>query len=296
MEEPESTQIGTIVYKVIFSLTIILVGLGIVFFFEAKKQEILKIHFCDVGQGDGSFISTSGGVQILVDGGPGKKITECLSKYMPFWDRRVEVMLLTHPQQDHMEGQIDVFAKYKVGKVLWTGAENTSQVYSQWKKGFDTSGANKYEVRRGDKVVVGNLTLEILWPTVQEMDIFKNSKTEDLNNTSIIARLTVGGDGACVYFTGDIPFSILDLVIDRKCQVLKVAHHGSKTGSDEATIREASPSIAVIQVGAKNRYGHPSPNVVEMLKGEGTVVLRNDLQGDITISYDSQSKIFKFDK
>ncbi len=293
MDEETSTKLGGGAFKAILTAAVIFVGLGLVLVMESGKSSELTINFCDVGQGDGFFVATSRGEVIVIDGGPGTKITQCMSRYMPFWDRKVELMVVTHPQQDHMEGEIDIFKKYKVEKVLWTGAANEpTQFYSVWKKGLEKSGAAVTFARRGDLADAGEVSFEVLWPTAEEMQIFADNRGEDINNTSIVARMVVKSSGACAYFTGDVPFEILDKVLDKKCQILKVAHHGSKTGTDKLTISEASPEVALISVGKNNRYGHPYPAVVEMFDRAGVKVLRTDQLGDIRFVYDKNSGKF----
>ena len=293
MDKEAKRNLDAGVFKVFLTAAIIFVGLGIILILESGKSSKLQIHFCDVGQGDGYFVATSLGDQILIDGGPGTKISQCLSRYIPFWDREIELMLVTHPQQDHMEGQIDVFNKYKVGKVLWTGATNEPvEFYKVWKKDLDKSGAQLRYARRGDVVDAGEVTFEILWPTDEEMQVFASNKNEDLNRTSIVSRMVVKSSGDCVYFTGDIPFEILDRLLDKKCQVLKVAHHGSKTGTSSLTVKEASAEMAIVSVGKNNRYGHPVPGVLEMFDKAGVRILRTDLLGDINLVYDK--KLGKF--
>ena len=115
--------------RIYLTAGLVFVVLGLLLISQVQSLGRLRLIFCDVGQGDGILIITPGGKQILIDGGPGKKITECLSSKMPFWDRNIELMIPTHPQQDHIEGQIDVFEKYHVGQVAYTGVENKAQFF-----------------------------------------------------------------------------------------------------------------------------------------------------------------------
>src|SRR3990167_10020554 len=106
--------------KFLLTLALLFAGLGLLLIIQASSFGKLRLIFCNVGQGDGILIVTPQGSQFVIDGGPGSRISECLGKYMHFWDRKVEGMLLTHPQKDHMEGQVEIFKRYKVEKVLTT--------------------------------------------------------------------------------------------------------------------------------------------------------------------------------
>ena len=113
--------------KILIYIALIFIGLGLVAIFEAGDFQKTRLVFCDVGQGDGILI-TSGSRQVVVDGGPGNKILDCLGKKIPFWDRKIEMVILTHPQQDHMEGLIAVLARYEIGTIVTTNVANQTQL------------------------------------------------------------------------------------------------------------------------------------------------------------------------
>lgn len=273
--------------RIYLTAGLVFMVLGVLLVSQVQSLGRLRLIFCDVGQGDGILIITPGGKQILVDGGPGKKISECLSSKMPFWDRNIELMIPTHPQQDHIEGQIDVFEKYHVGQVLYTGVENKAQFFEQWKNDLKKEGSGVITAKRGDRIDAGNVSLEILWPSAEVEEDWKQKEPADLNQSSIVLRLSWGS--FCAYFTGDITREILDGLVDKQCQVFKVAHHGSKTGTDEEIIAKIAPKIAVIQVGKNNRYGHPTQEVLDLLTERGVKILRNDLLGNVEIDIDGKT-------
>ncbi len=274
--------------KVYLTLAVVLASVGFLFISQVQTLGKLRLIFCDVGQGDGILIITPGGKQILVDGGPGKKITQCLSSKMPFWDRNIELMIATHPQQDHIEGQIDVFEKYRVSLVAHTGVDNKAQFFIQWKKDLQNEGSKVTIVRRGDRISAGDVFLEVLWPSSEKEEEWKQMAPADLNESSLVLRLSWGS--FCAYLTGDITKEILNGLVDKQCEVLKVAHHGSKTGTDEQTIAKSGAKIAVIQVGKNNRYGHPNKEVIDVLNDKHIQILRNDIEGDIKFYYDAVKK------
>lgn len=269
--------------RILLSLILIIFFGAIFYAVEVRKSDSNQIIFCDVGQGDGFVVFGSGGNQIVFDGGLGGKLTDCLGRYMPVWDRKIEVMVLTHPQRDHMEGQIEMLGRYQVERVIWTGAGSSGGLFDEWKSLVSEEGAQIYETARGDRIELGDLNLEVLWPSKSFMDLWKLAPGGDLNETSVVMRMNFGG--FCAYFTGDIPVGRLGDVADKNCRLLKVAHHGSKTGTNDIVLEKVKPEIAVIQVG-KNSYGHPHGEVLESLNKFGVDVLRNDVQGDVVIRFD----------
>lgn len=272
--------------KLTLTFALILIILGVLFFVESQKIGKLRMIFCDVGQGDGMLIVTPGGKQIVVDGGPGKKIVDCLGAKMPFWDRTIEMMLLSHAQQDHFEGQIEIFKRYKVERVGFTGVGNETSVFAEWKRLLDSEKSEVFTPDSGDLIDIKSLGFDILWPSQLKIDKWKTTPPKDLNESSIVLRLDYGQ--FCAYLTGDIPKEILEGLTDKSCQLLKIAHHGSKTGTNQVILEKIKPKIAVIQVG-KNRYGHPTKEVLDLLSAEKVDVYRNDIHGAIELQTDGKS-------
>ncbi len=267
--------------KITLFLTVCCFILGGIFLSEARKSGKFRLIACDVGQGDGLLLISPGGSQVVVDGGPGNAISGCLSRYMPFWDRTLEAIVLTHPHSEHMEGFLDVFAKYKVKTVVTTQTINKTALFKEWEKAIKASGARVYVPKIGDRLKLDKLTLEVMWPTQDKIALWRISPPSDLNDTSILMRADYGN--FCAYLTGDLPKEVLAKLIDRKCDVLKVVHHGSRTGTNDMVVSEISPKIALIQVGAKNSYGHPHAEVLDALRKYGVKILRNDLNGNIEV-------------
>ena len=246
-----------------------------------------KFVFCDIGQGDGFVYITSGGSQIVFDSGPGVKITNCLDRIMPFGDRKIEAMLLTHPQQDHMQGQINVFENFQVERVFYTGVMASSQVFNEWLRLANAEKAQIVNLKRGDEVTAGAATFEVLWPPEEDEKVWKEEPPDDLNESSYVVRLDEGK--FCAYLTGDVPKEIMALLVTKPCQLLKVGHHGSKTATDSFVVGKVLPKIAVIQVGANNRFGHPNGEALTALSQVGAKILRNDINGDIEVLFNAEN-------
>jgi len=275
---------GKNVQRFVFGILGVLVFFNILAWiavFDFAHYKFLEVTFFDVGQGDAIFIETPQSQQILIDGGPSSVILEKLSKEMPFWDKSIDLVILTHPERDHLGGLIEVLKKYKVENVLWTGVVRDTAEYKEWVKLIEGKKANVFIAKGSEKIKVSGTILDVLYPFENlEGKEFKNS-----NDTSIVNRLVFGQD--FFLFTGDISKStekkLIEKQIDINSNILKVAHHGSKTSSSEEFINKVSPRLAIISVGENNSYGHPQPETLEILNKFGIKVLRTDLNGDIKI-------------
>ncbi len=272
--------------------------------FALESPQILKVDFLDVGQGDAAFIETPEKHQILIDGGPTSAVLQKLADRMPFWDKEIDLVILTHPESDHMRGLFGVLQRYKVKYILWTGIVRTTSEFQKWvnvldqkqkpKTGFLASinfGDIATKVVNADskiKIKAGNVEIDILYP-------FENLAGKELKNTSndtgVVAKLTYGKDS--FIFTGDISSVAEKELVNSKenilSDVLKVAHHGSKYSTSDLFLQNANPKIAVISVGAKNTYGHPTPEVLQRLEKYDIKVLRTDQAGDINMVSDGNS-------
>ncbi|MEK9134944.1 MAG: ComEC/Rec2 family competence protein [Patescibacteria group bacterium] len=246
--------------------------------YDSNKHKFLEVNFFDVGQGDSIFIETPQRQQILIDGGPSSAILEKLRKEMPFWDRTIDLIILSHPEKDHMSGLLDVLKRYKVENILWTGVVRDTAEYKEWERLIKEEGAKIIIAHADQRLSLSErLSLLVLSPFENlEGKVFKDS-----NNTSIVAKLTFGENS--FLFTGDITKSVEKELISIDSDVLKVSHHGSKTSSGDEFIKEVSPEIAVISAGKNNSYGHPHQEVLDVLNKYDINILRTDINGDIKI-------------
>jgi competence protein ComEC len=260
--------------------------------FDLNKHKLLEVNFFDVGQGDAIFIETPKGQQVLIDGGPSSVILEKLGKEMPFWDRGIDLVILSHPETDHLSGLIDVLKKYKVRNILWTGVKRDTPEYEEWQESIKEEGAKIYIAKKGEKILMSDgISMDVLYP----FENLEGKELQDSNDTSIVGRLVFSSNS--FIFTGDITQTAEKEIIDKdmgvNSDVLKIAHHGSKTSSSEEFLKAVSPDVAVISVGKDNSYGHPTPEVLENLNKYGIKVLRTDELGDIKII--SDGGIFKIE-
>lgn len=252
--------------------------------FYLGNRNYLTVAFLDVGQGDAIFIETPSGNQILIDGGPNKKVLSELSMVMPFYDRSIDAVILTHPHQDHVGGLVEVLKRYEINYVFDSGSPYESAEYKEWKSVVNGDGVQNIAVSRGTKIIIGeNIWLEFLLP---EAD--KKCGEDDIHDCMVVSKLTYGS--TCFLFTGDLERNLEYKIIgdDIDCEVLKIGHHGSKTSTSDAFLSAVSPDIAIIQSGEDNRYGHPHEVILNKLQTAGVSFLRNDDHGAIIIRSDGE--------
>ena len=253
---------------------------------DLTKIQSIEVNFFNVGQGDSIFIQTPQNHQILIDGGPSDKIIlKKLSQSMPQWDRTIDLIILTHPEHDHIAGLIEVLKAYKVENIMWTGIKRDTGEYIEWQRLIEKEGANIIIAKAGQKIFSGpgpeHYEINVIYP----FENLENQEVKSVNNTSVIARLTFGKNS--FLFTGDAFKSIENKLVENgvylDSDVLKVGHHGSKTSSAREFIGRVSPEIAVIQCGRNNRYGHPYPETLATFEKFDVKILRTDVDGDIKI-------------
>lgn len=256
------------------SLLIIL----LIFFIQTSDNQT-KIIFCDIGQGDATYIRVKNKVDILIDAGPSKKVLNCLGKYMPFWDRKIELAILSHHDKDHYGGFLYLINRYKIDKFLTIDYRFDSKTYQDFKNKLEKTKTIYQTVYQGNNFLILKDNLRFYWPP---LDI----KSNDSNDYSLIFLFEEGSFKAL--FTGDASPKILNLIVgngrDRSLHnvdILKIPHHGSRNGLTKNFLELADPKIAVISVGKNNSYGHPSKVVLDMLEAKKVDIRRTDVDGNI---------------
>ncbi|MDD5397088.1 MAG: ComEC/Rec2 family competence protein [Candidatus Moranbacteria bacterium] len=244
------------------------------------KNVAMSVVFLDVGQGDSILIS-QGSQQLLIDGGKdGKLLLEKLGKHVPFWDRKIETVVETHPDADHIGGLIDVLNTYAVDSVLETKMQSDSQTFKKLEDTIFQRGIQKIEAKKDVKIKFTNgAVAEVLYPLETVADV--NDK--DTNASSVVVKLTIGDSK--FLFTGDLPTTeenkLLENKIDVSADFLKVSHHGSKYATSNDFLKAVHPVDAIISVGKNNSYGHPNSEVLQRLSQNRINVLRTDEIGDV---------------
>lgn len=277
---------------VFFSLMVILIV-----FFASFIDQRTKIVFCDVGQGDAAYIRIKNQIDVLVDTGPDRKILSCLGKQMPFYDREIELVIISHPQKDHFGGFLYLVDRYKIDKVILTKVDSSAQSYSVIKRKLVNNKINISLANAGERVTIGQSQFSFYWPT-------KKFLTDHLvfDRPRKIYNLNLGASGLesnyftlifmyeennfRVLFTGDAPTAVLNKLLGQnklKTTVLKIPHHGSKNGLNKNFLQLADPELSVISVGKNNSYGQPAKQVLETLQALKIKIQRTDQEGDIIL-------------
>ncbi|MFH0969452.1 MAG: MBL fold metallo-hydrolase [Patescibacteria group bacterium] len=263
---------------ILFLLALCLVLAGIIYFSE--KNDNLKVIFLDIGQGDAILVS-KGSYQMLIDGGQnGKLLLEKLGKYIPFWDRKIEVMVATHPDQDHIAGLVGVLEKYKVESIIKTQDKGSSQTYKKFEEDITDEKANNIDAMKNTIIDFSDGALaRVLYPFSETGDVSDNGS----NSESVVIKINYGENSFLL--AGDLPkdkeLALINSGEDISSKFLKVSHHGSKYSTGMDFLEKVNPIDAIISVGKNNSYGHPNAEILDRLKEKISNILRTDEKGDI---------------
>lgn len=244
------------------------------------KWKRFSVTVFDVGQGDSILVAAPRGVQVLIDGGPDASILSQLGKGLPWWDRTIELVVLTHPHSDHVTGIVEVLKRYKIQKVFITGVLHNTEEYHIFLSELERRSIETHTPIAGEEFELGEMQMTIFHP----FEILEGKQFEEPNDTSIV--LKVEYNGASFLFSGDAGLKVELQLIERfgdelDVDVLKVGHQGSADASSEEFIAAVSPRFAAISVGKDNQYGHPSARVIKRLLRNETQVVRTDEFGNL---------------
>jgi len=253
-----------------------------VFIYQARANP--RMTFFDVGQGDAIFLEMPNGNQVLVDGGPGDRVLARLGRAMPFWDRSIDILILTHPHLDHVEGLIDVLERYRVGMIVTSGAGYKTPEAQEWQKIIREKNIPLHIARAGERFNLGGGgVLDIFLPFAD----FSGSAPKEIHDAMVAAKFSFGKNS--VLLMGDaereFEYKLVFFGFPVDSDILKIGHHGSRTSSAEEFVRAVSPIVSVIEVGKKNRYGHPHEETIGTLGRFGGRILRTDESGDIRVKF-----------
>lgn len=285
---------------IIFLICLLLITFYL--FDNLKNKQNLIVRFLDIGQGD-SILITFRNTNFLIDAGPDDTVVNKLEKYLSFFRKKIDYVIPTHPDADHITGLINVFPKYKIDNVFTNGdmdqtTEVSTKINSEIKEEIEKSKAKLHNITCGDKLTFSNkennekLTMYFLHPI--QNDLILN----ETNDNSIVILL-VYGDYSFL-FTGDISEAVENKLFFniQKCftfkdsenitenlnhlTILKVSHHGSKTASSQNFLKKIKPVYSIISVGENNRFGHPNPETIERLEKYSKYIIMTKDRGDIT--------------
>lgn len=242
------------------------------FAYDASR---LRVVFLNIGQGD-AILLMRGSQEVLIDTGrDGSVLLSKLGAAMPFWDRTIEGVILTHPDQDHIGAFPAVASRYRIGALFMTNATNDTAAWRAVETAIRDQNIRRLEAFAGDRIDFGDgVLLETLFPA-SHID----SHIKETNDASIVTELHAGRD--TFLFTGDLPSDEESLVsVTGTVRILKAGHHGSKYSTSDIFLDRLKPEEAIISVG-KNSYGHPAPETIDRLLRHHIALFRTDELGDI---------------
>ena len=251
---------------------------------EIPDGEIV-VHFIDVGQGDAELIMTSDGKTVLIDSGTPESRTVLTGYLKEQGVKKIDYFVLTHPHADHIGGAAAVLDAFDVVNVIMTDAPTTTSTYKKVLQKIDEKDFGVIFAEAGKEYCLGEAKITILGPV--------SDYSDDLNNTSIVLRLTYGR--TVFMFTGDAEKKAEQDMLTKfpasyfRADVLKLGHHGSSNSTSDGWFFAVSPEYAVISCGRNNDYGHPHREILSLLKKNGTTYFRTDTDGSIVMSSDGES-------
>lgn len=275
----------------LLALFVILALLGVKWY-AWDKEEDLMVNVLDVGQGDAIHIRMPTHEDVLIDGGPDATVLEKLGETMPWYDRTIELMILTHPHSDHIDGLLDVMERFKVERVITTDVQYHAPDYIYWNEII--GNYHKETATAGSVYEFGEVKLSVLYP----FEDLTGTEIKNVNNASIVTKLSYRE--VTFLFTGDVEQEVESQLISNvdceesdgfclKSDVLKVGHHGSNTSSSHEFVGKVSPNYAIISVGKDNKFGHPTSETLQTFNDQKVEVYRTDTIGEIVIKTDGEN-------
>lgn len=259
----------------------------------ARPDGRLHVTALDVGQGDAILVQGPTGGRVLIDAGPDPdRLLALLDARIPAWDRRLDVVVLTHPHEDHVAGLALLLRRYRIGAIVESGMTGVGAGDAAYRRELSGAGRTTKLVSAGDRLWLDGIRMDVVWPRSIGVASATPQSGKEINNTSIMLELGYGARR--MLLTGDLeeevdPILLADGLAERagdRLDVLKVSHHGSRTATSDAFVKELRPRVALISVGSGNTYGHPSPATLARLESVGARVLRTDVDGVIDVSTD----------
>ena len=271
-------------FKYYFLGTLFLGAIFVWYAVLAETRDGLKVAFLNVGQGDAIFVEAPNGNQVLIDGGPNKSVLRELSKQMPFYDRTIDAMILTHPHLDHYAGLNEVARKYKVSLEIDPGTKVKGAGFAEFENLIKSKKIKRLYAKRGMRVNLDkDLYLDILLPVV-------NNENLSEHDGMLVFRLVYKNNSFLL--TGDMEDNLENFLLSLggslKSDVLKAGHHGSRTSTSEKFLGWVNPDLVVISAGQGNKYGHPHKEVTDRLARFEIPALRTDEKGTIVLKSDGE--------
>ena len=253
-----------------------------------RPDGLVRVVVLDVGQGDGILVEGGRGGRLLVDGGPDPgRLLIALDERLPPWDRRVDILVLTHPHEDHVAGLASLLSRYRIGRVYEPGMVGPGPGYRAWAATLAGGGPQRGRLSTGDRMSLDGIRFRVLWPDPNRVPERPADGGTAINNVSIVLLGEAGEHRFLL--AGDIEEGIDPELVRRgllQVDLLKVAHHGSRTSSTPAFLAAVRPRVAIVSAGAGNPYGHPAPSTIDRLHAAARETYRTDTDGTVEVAFD----------
>lgn len=246
------------------------------------KTENFRVDFLDIGQGDAILLNLPSGTRILVDGGPDNLLLNRLGEVLPWWEHKIDYVVISHYHADHILGLIELVNKYEIGEVLTTSHQPDDFLYHIL--------VNKLKAKNIPIVFVQTGQTFDFAKNISALVISAESNNEDYNNNSLVLKLTYLQTS--LLLTGDLTTEIEDKLVksgfELQADLLKVAHHGSRYSSSQEFLAKVEPKFCVISVGEDNDFQHPHSEALARLSKIGCQIYLTESFG--TLSWQSAGK------
>jgi competence protein ComEC len=274
------------------ALTVTVAGLS------AAPDGRIHITVLDVGQGDAILVEGDRGGRLLIDGGPDpERLVVELDARIPPWDRRIDVLILSHPHEDHAGGLPRLIQAYRIGRVFEPGMIGPGPAYHAFRADLAGQARTPELLSTGDRLRLDSIDLRVLWPDRDAVPRNPPDGGTSINNVSIVLLGTFGEQRFLL--AGDIEQEIDPILLSRglpRLDLLKVAHHGSRTSSTAAFLDAVRPKVAIVSVGAVNPYGHPAPETLARIEARGAHVYRTDRNGSVEATLDGRRMVVQAER
>ncbi|HRP51535.1 MAG TPA: MBL fold metallo-hydrolase [Candidatus Dojkabacteria bacterium] len=244
---------------------------------------LMYLHMLDVGQGDAFLLRTPDKKYILVDGGPTSELIDVMSKYMPFWQNQIDLVIATHGDSDHIGGLVELSERYAVNRFIYNGETKNTLIYKELINNITEDNINVTIAKKGQEIIVGCCTkIDVLWPD--------SSEIEDSNDQSVSILLKYGNFEA--YLAGDLGYKYEEIIsksLVGDIEVMKLSHHGSRTSTSSKVLDRINPEIALISAGRDNKFGHPHQEVINLLDKNKIIQFRTDMHGTVSVRSDGEN-------
>lgn len=265
--------------------------LGCVFYYHYNNRRLpeFKVTFLDIGQGDATLIQFNNGQKMLLDCGIDKKILSRLGEALPFYDRTIDFLMVSHPDLDHYGGCVDVLKNYNVKQIITNGQKKYDSFWKTFDRAMQDEGVSIETIVSPQVWTIASATLEFLSP---DKDLVLDVDADDSNNYSIVFRLKNNDESFLL--TADTEMPLEKALLKKYCvvtstepcptlqaDILKVGHHGSDSSSGEEFLQAVGAKKGIISSGKNNKFGHPSRRVMKKLERAGVEILRTDQLGNI---------------